>query len=78
MMEINLRQIVKDGMTHAIIEGNDEVRIVWYFNESIFPYSLQTYDQIKGWVPLMIYDSVTEALAGMERLIESQKRKEDE
>lgn len=65
-------------MTKSIIQGNDDVRVVWYMKETLFPYSLQAYDKIKGWVPLMIYDSVTEALAGMERLIESQKRKEEE
>lgn len=65
-------------MTKSIIKGNDNVRVVWYMEESLFPYSLQVHDERKGWVPLMIYDSVTEALAGMERLIESEKRKEDE
>lgn len=61
-------------MTKAIIKETDELRLVWYFPETNFPYYLEVNDRIKGWVPLMLYDSREEALAGMEALIRSSRK----
>lgn len=63
-------------MKSLIIEGNEGVRIEWHIKESI--YTLQVYDNIKGWVPLIAYDAIGDALAGMESLVEYRIRKEEE
>lgn len=65
-------------MKKIIIEGNDETRVVWYLNESLMPYYLEVYDKVKGWRPLMVYDTVLEALDAMKRRMEDRKRKEEE
>lgn len=64
-------------MTKAIIKETDDLRVVRYMAETIFPYTLEVNDRVKGWVPLMLYDSEEEALAGMSAIIES-SRKEGE
>ena len=61
-------------MTKAIIKETDDVRVVWWMPDPIYPYMLEVKDRVKGWVPLMIYDSPTEALAGMSAIIESNRK----
>ena len=61
-------------MTKAIIKEADDIRVVMYAAETTLPYYLEVNDRVKGWVPLMMYDSPTEALAGMEALIRSSRK----
>lgn len=60
-------------MRKVIIDGGEHVRVTWTPGDKILSYSLEVNDLVKGWISLMYYDSLTEALAGMEALIESQK-----
>ena len=61
-------------MTKLIIKEEDGVRLAWYFPGTSYPYYLEVNDRVKGWVPLMLYDSRDEALAGMEALIRSSRK----
>lgn len=58
-------------MKREIIESTDEVRVVWHFAETIFPYTLEVNDRIRGWVPLMIFDEPGPAVETMRSLIRS-------
>lgn len=61
-------------MKKAIIKETDDLRVVRYLAETIFPYTLEVNDRVKGWVPLMLYDSEDEALEGMAAIIESNRK----
>ena len=61
-------------MTKLIVKQTNLIRIVWHFMETTLPYSLEVNDRVKGWVPLMMYETWDEALAGMEALIRSSRK----
>lgn len=65
---------MKHTMKKAIIKETDDLRVVMYLAESLFPFTLEVNDRIKGWVPLMIYDSEAKALEGMAAIIESNRK----
>lgn len=56
---------------NEIIESTDEIRVVWYFEETAFPYVLEVNDRVKGWVPLIFYDAPEPAIDTMRSLIRS-------
>lgn len=63
---------------NEIIEATDEIRVVWYFEETAFPYVLEVNDRIKGWVPLMFYDAPEPAVDTMRSLIRDSQEESEE
>lgn len=65
-------------MKKVIIEGNEETRVVWYLEESIYPFHLEKYDLLKGWRPNIVFDSILKAIAVMEMCMEEDKKRKEE
>lgn len=57
-----------------VVCESEDLRVVWHLDAPCQPYTLEVDDFNKGWVPLVLYDTKKEAVAGMDALVAASRR----
>lgn len=61
-----------------VICESEDIRVVWILDVKGQYYTLEVQDFNKGWVPLVLYDTKNEAIAGMDALVAASLRETEE